>query len=121
MNQSKETLNEEKIKQAQKEARTRFSFTIYMVSPKTPEGTDPNIARKYSFVEAERFIDARTFACRLLGVPEVDIQPHTGEEPVMRWQVRYAGNAAGANTVRMQSRRVTRDAPEPQWTDTREL
>jgi hypothetical protein len=75
-----------------------------------------------AFVEAERFIDARSFACRLFGVPEVVIAAHVKQtKPVPRWQVQFTGHAAGSNTLRMQSRQITRENDNPPWVDTGEM
>lgn len=128
----KETLNEESEKQARKESRVQgvFEQTIWVVSPKP--STRPAVAAvqqkpaeepRIKFVEAERFIDARSFACRLFGVPEVVISAHTVKQrkPLPRWQVRFAGHAAGSNTLRMQSREILREGDDPEWVDTREM
>lgn len=117
---SKETLNEEQPKDATRDARTGFDYTVFAVSPKL----ENNSASKITFVESERFIDARAFACRLLGVSEVVIAKHESEtKPVPRWQVRMFGHATNGNTIRMQSRERLTNAPgnEPQWRDTREM
>lgn len=141
----KETLNEEQLKQARKESADAFNYAVWVVSPKPSTVTTPNplmvippklptvtpsvtesssaTEQTSACVEAERFVDARTFACRLFGVSEVVISKHVtpGRKPIPRWQVKFAGHAAGANNVRMQSRQITAENGNPQWIDTREM
>lgn len=81
------------------------------------------------YIEAERWIDARSFACRKLGASEVVISTalpvDNGHRPFPRWQVRWAGSAAGANTLRMQARLLTHagafSSEDHGWQDTRML
>lgn len=109
---NKETLNEEQIKTAQKEAGG-FYFPVYMIQIKyskeeqlaklnSPEGI------KFIFVEAERWADARAYGVRYFGVSEVDISKK--EDRVLpRIQLRWAGNAAAANNLRLQHRTIVHD------------
>lgn len=119
----RESLQEEQLKQARKDGVTSFDETVWVVSPKKSEEAKVPKTPLVSYVEAERFIDARSFGCRLFGVSEVVISAHvvSGKKPVPRWQVRFAGHATGSNTLRMQSRQITRSDVDPKWVDTREM
>lgn len=115
----KETLNEEQTKGAARDARTGFDYQVFAVSPKL----SGNGATKITFVESERFIDARSFAYRLLGVSEVIIAKHESEsKPVPRWQVRMHGHASNGNVIQMQSREISDvSGHDPKWSDTRSM
>jgi hypothetical protein len=80
------------------------------------------------YVEAARFIDARAFACCVLGCSEVDIariEATNGCRPFPRWQVRYTGSAGGANPVTMQARLLEHafsfQSDEAGWKNARDL
>ncbi len=81
------------------------------------------------YVEAERWVDARAFALRKLGVCEAEVKPHAlvdGErKPLPRWQVRGIGiSGHPTNGYRMQARQIqnepTKDQGEHWWKDVRE-
>ncbi len=76
------------------------------------------------YIEAERWVDARSFALRKLGVPEVLVVPHDQEgRPIPRWQIRFTGSAGGGNPLRMQARQLQNEptSAEDGYRDVREL
>lgn len=98
--EEKGALNEEQEAQARKEAGG-FYHPIYECHP-------IDQPQKKIFVESERWFDARAFAIRRLGVPEVRaIRVDVRELP--RFQIRWVGTAASGTTnqLRMQWRNVT--------------
>lgn len=78
-----------------------------------------NDARKFVSIEAERFVDAREVARRILRVVDVVIVPAPMAKNLpSRTQVRWAGNAANrVSTLRMQIRHVTRAGHRKPWRD----
>jgi hypothetical protein len=116
---AKRTANEEKALRAQNEARDGFSYPVWFAETKMrSEGI---------YIEAEKFFDARAFACRFFGVPEVEIEKAVIRS-VSRWQVRIFGdarNSAGHNAIRMQTRKVEEIDSGlfsiDEWTDVRDM
>lgn len=91
---------------------------LWIANPKMP---DKNMATRFIAIECERFVDARTFARTHFGVPEVEIHPAPNvRRPRSRFQVRWAGSAAGrVNTLRIQWRHVTKGGHHKTWKDLR--
>ncbi len=74
------------------------------------------------FIEADRWVDARSFARMRIGV-NVDVSTALpeGNEYLPRWQIRFVGSAGGANPVTMQARMLDGSKQETRWTNVREL
>lgn len=89
---------------------------LWIANPKMP---DPNMATRFVAIECERFVDARTFAERHFGVPEVEVReaPNTAR-PRSRFQVRWTGSAARrVPNLRLQYRQVTEGGHRKIWKD----
>lgn len=91
-------------------------------------GVPPSLVVIY--IEAERWVDARAFAIRKLGVSEADVKPLPVEDgvakPIPRWQVRFQGTSGHpTDGMRMQARQLqnepTKDQAEAWWKDVREI
>lgn len=119
-------LNEEQLATAKKEGGFRFDFAVFTTTPAhdlpVKKGEEPK-PRPQAFIESERWIDARNFACRLFGCSEVKAVPtHSDDKPVPRYQVSQAGMAMGGDSIRLQYRQITfNSGAEPKWADVREL
>ena len=81
-----------------------------------------------TFIEAERFFDARAFAVRLFGVSEVSITRIDNHDvarvPCPRWQLRWVGTQGShENPLRLQRREIFREEEAkdggPKWRDDR--
>lgn len=75
-----------------------MNTNMYLAAPLNIENFVP------VFVETERFYDARAFAARILGVPEVSIAAVQAQFTMKRkeyYQVKWAGTAAGLNDLHM--------------------
>lgn len=128
--QKKRTLNEEQLAQAQKEAGIA-NGQVYLVRPKNdPLSKAPKKIIGWTFIEAERFFDVRSFGCLIFGVSEVEIT--VPPERAVRypcWQLRWTGTASGEKTLRMQARllphgaygsKIDRSSPPP-WCELSEV
>jgi hypothetical protein len=98
---------------------------FFLATPK-PVAWIPGIERKQVVIEAERFIDARNFACRFLGVAEVNIEKVPEEfssDPRPRWEIRLNGTAMNGKTVYMECREILdwTDVKKAPWRSVREL
>lgn len=121
----KETLNEEQLKQAAKEAGG-FCFCIFKVTGIKIGDSKKGVQNETltTHVEAERFFDAKAFGSRLMGISEVDLERAASEDDPRifpRWQVRWEGHAAGSNTLHMQARLVESESKSTKWRPIREL
>lgn len=89
---------------------------LWIANPKMP---DKNMATRFIAIECERWVDARRFARSHFGVPEVELHPAPNvARPRSRYQVRWAGSAAGrVNTLRLQFRHVTAGGNRKNWKD----
>jgi hypothetical protein len=105
----KKNLNEEQLAQAVKEARGNgnFRFPVYLVKTLEQVTSSVKITKQAVFIEAERWVDARSFAIRLLGVGEVEIELAKEQDALPRHQVQWRREAM-TGTLRMQSRLVTK-------------
>jgi hypothetical protein len=136
------SLNEEQEAQVRKDAggarglvfkvHVKADMTVYRPNPAPPlNGEAPaqhNAVRAPAqiLVEAERWTDARAFAVRKLGVPEVTLErmPEGSPYEFPRWQVRFEGYAGHTtNPVRMQARLIENANVKPGhgWKDVREI
>ena len=120
-------INEEQVATAKKEnVGHRFDYQVFTATPShdlpVKKGEEPK-PRPQAFIEAERWIDARNFACRLFGCAEVKAVPtHSTDKPMPRYQVQQYGMAMGGDSIRLQYRQITfNSGADPKWTDVREL
>lgn len=121
-----ETMNEKQEAQARKESGNA-RHPIFAASPKpdekTPTGTMNGHAQMpLVFIESERWFDARAFAVRLFGVPEVAISridDYDAARPLLpRWQVRWVGTCGShAEPLRLQKRKIHDEAEVSAWED----
>lgn len=72
--------------------------------------------KKNVYVEAERAIDARAFAERILGVSQVYISHLASppKKPLPRWQTKWVGNAS-SNTRRQVARFIESEGSSVPW------
>jgi hypothetical protein len=111
-------LNDQQLAQAAKEAQQdHFSANFYVVAAVYPAKTREELKKPPIVVEAERWVDVRSFGHRYFGVCEVEItrgvlQPEDEE----RYQIRWRGTNG---FVRMESRFCKGDSKtcQTKWKD----
>ena len=80
---------------------------------------------KMVYIEAERWVDARTFALCMFSGAEIDLPPAIQRTDLVRsrWQIRWIGQAGGDPTPTMQARFVyARDSDaDVEWRNVRDI
>jgi len=103
---AKQSLNEEQELGAKKDMG-KFSHPIYEICAMTV--TDEGPIRRYVYVEAARWFDARAEGLRHFGVPELESITLLvdGKRPLPRIQLRWVGYpSSGHNNLRVQTRDI---------------
>ena len=125
-----QTLNEQQEAQAAKEIGV-FRYPIYaasaILSDVEKQARRDKTLINFAYVEAERWVDARSFALRLFGVAEVSLVRKSSKllrkhfKHAGRWQIRWEGHSG---FVSMQARFMTgmeSEGSADPWLDVREV